>query len=215
MSWKCRHFTRRARELAAEHNGEGRAYLPIDEVEEGGPYGLHYIWTCLSKAWSAGRAMSKPLQTLNDEAEAWLSEIGMKHCKAIGQAFVETKMEPRIQNIRFELSRFEMTTTASTSNMSAQEEERRVMELQNWHTDLVEECAEIFATKSMPDANHLLLDWQEQDAILPGLWSLYTRGPRASEDRKTLTTLAMEIAGASKEQAEMWIREREGGVENN
>ena len=119
MSWKRQQFTRRARELVAEHSGKGRAYVRIDDIEEESPCSLHYIWNRLCKAWTAGRAMNKPLHTLSDEAVAWLSETGVKHSKEIGQAFFETKIEPRIRSCEREISRFDITKAGSTSAMSA------------------------------------------------------------------------------------------------
>ena len=133
MNWKRQNFRRRARELAAEQAGEGRVYMGTDELEDGSPYGLDHIWKCLSKAWKAGQAMEKSIDTLDDEAKQWVMGLGAKHWRAIGQAFVEAKIEPRVWNNRLEISRHGVVNIGSVSGGSEELEHQRAEEIREWY----------------------------------------------------------------------------------
>ena len=212
MNWKREYFKRRAREIAAEEAGEGRVYLRTDELEDGSPYGLDHIWKCLSRAWKAGRAMEKSIDTLNDEAREWLLGLDLKHWKAIGQAFVEARIEHRIWNSGRETSRHGMTNIGSVPDGSAELHHQRAEELREWYVDIVEEHADMAGAASMPDANHHVMGWQEEHRFLSRLWSLYKRGPGTTEDRENLKVLAIGLTGASTERVELWVSQEEGRI---
>ena len=214
MSWKQQYFKRRAREIGAEEAGAGRVYLKTEELEDGSPYGLDYIWQCLSNAWKAGRAMGKSINMLDDEANQWLSELGVKYWKAIGQAFVEARIEYRLWNNRREISRHGMVNVGSASGGSAELAHQRAEELREWYVDIVEEYADMVGATSMPDANHQVMGWQEVHGFLSRLWSLYKRGPRTTEDREHLKALVTGLTGASTERVELWVRQQEGSIEH-
>ena len=63
--------------------------------------------------------------------------------------------------------------------------------------------------RSLPDANHAIVEWTETEGILPRLWSLYEKGPRTIDDRNTLRAPVVAITSASDQQAEVWIRAEE------
>ena len=155
------------------------------------------------------------MDTLDDEAKQWLMGLGAKHWKAIGQAFVEAKIERRLLNNRLEISRHQMVNIESMSGGSAELEHQRVGELREWYANIVEEYADMVGSASMPDANHEVLGWQEEHGFLSRLWSLYKRGPRTTEDRDTLKALVMGIIGASTQRAELWVRQEEGSIEHD
>ena len=203
MGWKREQFKRRIRELTAANRGEGRAYMPVHEAENDIPHSIDHVWQCLSKAWNAGRAMGKSPLTLQDEAEEWLSDLGVPQARIVGQAFIDTRAGDRIWNSKCEMCRFELANV--TLNASERGAESGIDELRHWYSDIVAEWADLYKTKSLSDANHAMLEWAETEAILPKLWSLYDNGPRTIGDRKTLKGLVVAITNVSNEQAEAWI----------
>ena len=207
MGWKREQFKRRIRELAAGNDSTERAYVPLQEAENDIAYSFEYVWQCLSKAWVAGRAMGKSPLTLQDEAEEWLADIGARQPRVISQAFIDTKAGHRIWNSKCEVSRFGIASDVLHASERAAEHKKD--ELRAWYSDIVAEWADIYKTKSLPDANYAVVDWVETAGILPRLWSLYENGPRTIEDRNTLKALVVGITNASDQQAEAWISAQE------
>ena len=203
MGWKREQFKRRIRELTAGNRGEGRAYMPVQEAEYDIPHSIDHVWQCLSKAWIAGRAMEKSPLTLQDEAEEWLSNLGVRQPRVVSQAFIDTRVGDRIWKSKCEMCRFEIANV--TLNASERGAERGSDELRTWYSDIVAEWADLYKTKSLPDANHAIVEWAETEGILPRLWSLYEKGPRTIDDRNTLKGLVVAITNASNQQAEAWI----------
>ena len=203
MGWKREQFKRRIRELTAGTHGEGRAHISLQEAENDIAHSFDHVWQCLSKAWVAGRAMGKSPLTLQDEAEEWLSDIGVRQPRVVSQAFIDARVGGRIWNSKCEMCRFEIANVML--NASERGAERGSDELRTWYSDIVAEWADLYQTRSLPDANHAIVEWAETEGILPRLWSLYEKGPRTIDDRNTLRALVVAITNASEQQAEAWI----------
>ena len=206
MGWKREYFKRRIRELAGGGHTEGRAYISLQEVENDIPHSFDHVWRCLSKAWVAGRAMGKSPLTLQDEAEEWLADIGVGQPRVVSQAFIDARVGDRVWNSKCEMCRF------AIANVILNASERRAErddELRTWYADIVAEWADLYQARSLPDANHAILEWTETEGILPRLWSLYEKGPRTIDDRNTLKALVVAITNASDQQADAWIRAEE------
>ena len=207
MGWKREGFKRRIRELSAEVDGDDRVYLSLDEIERDCAYNWDYTWRRLSKAWRVGRALGKSPMALQNEAEKWLAEIGVRQPGVISQAFLDIRVGHRMRNSKCEVSRFEIAN--DVLNASGRGTEHGGDELLAWHSDIVAEWADIYKTRFLADANHAILGWAESAGILPKLWSLYENGPRTTKDRNTLKALVVGITDASDEQAEAWISAKE------
>ena len=126
MGWKRERFKRRIRELSAGVDGDGRPYPPLEEIERDCAYNWDYTWRCLSRAWKAGRAMGRSPLTLQNEAEQWLGEIGVRKPGAVSRAFLDVKVGHRVWNSKCEVSRFEIAS--DVLNASGQ---GRIMEATN------------------------------------------------------------------------------------
>lgn len=207
MGWKQQRFKRRIRELSAELDGSAGLYPPLDEIERDCVYNWDYTWTCLSRAWTVGRAMGKSPLTLQNEAEKWLAQIGVHQPGVVSQAFLDVKVGHRVWNSKCEVSRFEIARDVLSA--SGRGDERACDELRAWYSDIVAEWEDIHKTRSLPDADHAVVDWLESAGMLPKLWSLYENGPRTTRDRDTLKALVVGITDASNEQAEAWISAEE------
>ena len=123
--------------------------------------------------------------------------------RVVSQAFIDTRVGDRIWNSKCEMCRFEIANV--TLNASERGAERGSDELRTWYSDIVAEWADLYKTKSLPDANHAIVEWAETEGILPRLWSLYEKGARTINDRNTLKGLVVAITNASHQQAEAWI----------
>lgn len=203
MGWTREQFKRRIQELAAATDGSGRAYVPLEEAEKDIACSFDYVWHCLAKAWAAGRAIGKTPLDLRDEAEEWLAGMGVRQPRLVSQAFLDARVGHRIWHSKCEMSRYEIAK--AILNTSEEGLEQKIDDLQAWYSDIVAEWADLYKTRSLPDANHAILDWAETAALLPRLWSLYERGPKAIEDRNTLKALVVEVVNATDQQAEAWI----------
>ena len=207
MGWKRERFKRRVRELSAEWAGDGRVYPPLDDIERSSAYNWDYKWQCLLRAWKAGRAVGKSPLTLQHEAEEWLAKIGINRPHVVSRAFIDAIMGCREWQNKCDMSRFEVankTLNRSEPGMGP----RQAEEFQDWYSDIVMECANIYKT-SAPDANYAIAGWAETRGILPRLWGLYERGPKTMEDRDALKTLLTEILGVDERQADAWISAQE------
>ena len=122
MSWKREYFKRRIRELAGRDHSEGRAYISLQEAENDLPHSFDHVWQCLSKAWVAGRAMGKSPLMLQDEAEEWLSGIGVRQPRVVSQAFIDARVGDRAWNSKCEMCRFAIANVVL--NASEQRAER-------------------------------------------------------------------------------------------
>jgi hypothetical protein len=151
--------------------------------------------------------MGRSPLTLQNEAEEWLAEIGVRQPEVVSQAFLDVKVGHRVWNSKCEVSRFEIAN--DVLNASGREAEHGGDELRTWYSEIVAEWADIYKTSSLPGANHAVLDWAETAGILPRLWSLYEKGPRTTEDRNALKVLVVGVTDASDEQAEAWISAKE------
>ena len=169
-------------------------------------HSFHHVWQCLSKAWVAGRAMGKSTLTLQDEAEEWLSDIGGRQPRVVSQAFIDARVGARVWNSKSEVCRFGIANViVNASNRRAEQSN----ELRTWYAVIVPEWAALYRIRSLPDANHAVVEWTETEGILPRLWSLYEKGPRTIDDRNTLRAFVVAITSASDQQAEAWIRAEE------
>lgn len=213
MGWKRAGFQRRIRELAAECDADGRVYPSLEEMENECAYNWDHIWRCLSRAWRAGRAMGKAPLELRDEAEKWLAEIGVHQPSVVSQAFIDVKVGHRVWNSKCEVSRFDIAS--DVLNASERGAAHRGDELLAWYSDIVAEWADIHKTRSLPTANHAVMEWTETAGILSRLWSLYEGGMRTIEDRNTLKALVVGITNIGDQQAEAWIRARESLEEHS
>ena len=151
--------------------------------------------------------MGRSPLTLQNEAEEWLAEMGLRQPGVVSQAFLDVKVGHRVWNSKCEISRFEIAR--DVLDASGRGAEHGGDELLAWYSDIVAEWADIYKTPSLPGANHAVLDWAETAGILPRLWSLYEKGPRTTEDRNALKVLVVGITDASDEQAEAWIGAKE------
>lgn len=150
-----------------------------------------------------GSALGKSPLTLQNEAEKWLAEIGVRQPGVVSQAFLDVMVGHRVWVGKCEVSRFEIARDVLSA--SGREEEHAGDELRAWYSDIVAEWADIYNTGSLSDANHTIASWAESAGILPKLWSLYANGPRTTKDRSTLKALVVSITDANDEQAEAWI----------
>ena len=210
MGWKRNQFERRLRELLAGYYAPKRAYATAEELEENlendQGYLLTDLWRILSKSWTAGRAMDKSIPTIQGETERWLEDIGIRHARVVGQAFLDAQIGHRIWSLKCEGYRMEMAN--HSLNPSGVENELIYDDMVGWSRGHTIECSDILNTTPV-NANHVLLEWREKGKILENLWSLYENGTMTQEYRDILKSIVAEMTNENCQRVEEWISYKE------
>ena len=150
--------------------------------------------------------MGKSIPTIQDEAEKWLSGVGIHHSEAVVKAFVYAQIGHRIWKLKCEGYRMEMAN--HRVNVPDADDESIYDEIERWYIDLTMECADVLNTTPV-NANHVLLEWGENGRILENIWSLYESGSKSQKDRGIVKTIVSELTEENHQVVEEWISYKE------